>query len=1256
MSQVDDAPTQELSPSHFDSYIHKSRSARQLEGDTDLDYDYDNDRQGHETQFTLHEGDEGHIDLVSSFEQRLEGPQELDSEPAADDFSPTQPERALSQFPESQRFKTPATAGKKRRYNGDVIETPYLPRNPLRQETAQSNGNIMGLSQAFAATQANTSPFVHNGLVDLQSDRPSPNIDLQPRPVTAVTSSPLRMLPEFTRASTEPASRYISVKQSQAEREKQAELQRQQELAEYDDDSDDGLVDEHTQSIRTRRRGGIEQRVRTTLRQLSSPSKRANQGPSATKSSPIRPSAQRSPNQSLPTNRVGYTIMSSPPSDDDDAEVDNETEVETEQEDNIDIAVTRSSQGVVALDAEDKENFSETGTQVPETTARLHQILNGFSTHVQNSPSLRRSNRYTITSRIGLDSSEPIAVANSQPSQPQRQRRTFSTSPKRAASEGIDFVPQSPTASPQRTLESRPLMSVDHTERVDDALAPVNPGPTLVDQLPTIAEPFSEDINNEISCNPHGTIPETSSNEQDIQNNSSHIKERQNPSEGSTHNQFETAESHLPPSTNDKQPSNEVDLSSPPIDTTAPGQKRKRLTEIAAEPSPQKSQSQFSFNANEALQLDMDLEVGSEISTGHLLPDNPSLKRRGVVISSSGESQKENVVSYSRVDEPSQTPPSRKFAGSATTELDGPESIKELTQQRTGYSRRDRKPSSKSLSALRENLGIKPRTSRSSVWDIIASPPQKAGLVTGTLTSLPAIIEHPQASSKSKQKGRRTANRTKKDMVSEPPATTSIEVEQPSQSPGSAALSDVGQREPVTPAITDQILAPNMVFACFNGKTRAYYPALCRGLSGGESKRFSIQWEGYDPDEIDEHGVRSLDLRVGDLVKVDLKGFPKVSYVVRGFQGRIGPETPKSDIPFITDIRGYKTALVAPKQRKSLPAEMSTESVEEVPLSAVYLDSNMWGQMKDRLFEFKLPSQDSYLPHFSTPAERTTNPSTPTSRHRRTQATGTALVAPSGLFANMTFAVSYDDESRKGSLVDLVKRNGGHIVKDSFQELLEPENLHLKAHFASYTFAALLTESHSTKKAKYLQALALGIPCLSGKWIDACVEAGERVDWTHYLLPAGECFELDGAIKSRVLPYMSNSAEITVREMIDSRPNLLTGARVIVVGTEDKRKGYRFLIQALGAESVEGASNLNAARRLLLSNKEGDHGKNLVGYIVVNDKADGPENTTSLNKATKSKKGSKSLPVPDQSKEEHVKIISRMEIKQSLILGKLWTQ
>lgn len=295
------------------------------------------------------------------------------------------------------------------------------------------------------------------------------------------------MLPEFQKASTEPASRYISVNQSQAKRKRQVAIQLQRDLAQYDDDSDDSLAHEDSESKRRRRQLEIDQRAQVAVRQASSPSRRRKRANSATKSSALPGPTHSSPIQTKSADTV-YTIESSPPNQvtadfDNHIESDNETEVETEQEDNADIVVTRSSQGRVAMDAEDKENLSQTGSQVPETTARLQQAINQLPSHVQESPSMRRSHRYTIHSRTVLDSSEPIAVANSQPSQPQGQRQTLSTTAKPALSQGIEFVPQSPTVSPRRTLEAQSLPTADPFGRGDDATPMPNHDPSLLDTV-----------------------------------------------------------------------------------------------------------------------------------------------------------------------------------------------------------------------------------------------------------------------------------------------------------------------------------------------------------------------------------------------------------------------------------------------------------------------------------------------------------------------------------------------------------------------------------------------------------------------------------------------------------------------------------------------------------------------------------------------------------------------------------------------------
>ncbi|KAI9875472.1 MAG: hypothetical protein M1823_007469, partial [Watsoniomyces obsoletus] len=166
----------------------------------------------------------------------------------------------------------------------------------------------------------------------------------------------------------------------------------------------------------------------------------------------------------------------------------------------------------------------------------------------------------------------------------------------------------------------------------------------------------------------------------------------------------------------------------------------------------------------------------------------------------------------------------------------------------------------------------------------------------------------------------------------------------------------------------------------------------------------------------------------------------------------------------------------------------------------------MWNQMKDRSYEFKQPGEASLSSAgYATPAERPSTPSTPSSRSRRKLEAQTIIEVPTstGFFAGMTFAISYEDENRKNAILDLIQDNGGKLLRENFMQLLEPDSIDLKPQYANGGFTVLVADKHSRKE-KYMQALALGLPCLSGKWIDACVEAKALVDWQPYLLAAGE--------------------------------------------------------------------------------------------------------------------------------------------------------
>lgn len=177
----------------------------------------------------------------------------------------------------------------------------------------------------------------------------------------------------------------------------------------------------------------------------------------------------------------------------------------------------------------------------------------------------------------------------------------------------------------------------------------------------------------------------------------------------------------------------------------------------------------------------------------------------------------------------------------------------------------------------------------------------------------------------------------------------------------------------------------------------------------------------------------------------------------------------------------------------------------------------------------------------------------------------------------------------------MIRQEGGHILKSGFNELFQFDSLStsvastasvmsssLKLLDQDAGFTALIADGHS-RKVKYMQALALGLPCLASKWIETCVAKGELVDWSSYLLCAGQSRLLGEAIRSRNLqPYDPATARLT--QVIEQRPKLLEGTQIILImksRNEDKRLPYLFLAQVLGGSLVR-VHTIEEARAKLL--------------------------------------------------------------------------
>ena len=1293
--------TQPVSPSYFASIIISRRSTNALDGHVGDDAE--------DTQMTREEGHEGHIDLLSSFApvdgadtqgRDTQGQDEDASD--AEVASPSQPDVQLPIFPESQRFKTPATVSRKRYANGEMVESPLLPRNPFANNGPANEGKIMGLSQVFAGTQAASSPFMSDLPPQLPSDRPSPNIALQTRPATVSTSSPLL---ERHRIVGEPVAQYRTVDQSQDDRHRRA-VSEGGEPGLSAESSDDDFDNEPSIVRRRRQAKERDDIARMQFNAISSPVRQPRTSDDTARKSTGRTRSFASPNRSRSMNAKFRMPHDSP------SEVEhrpaaafdeaNESEQDTDVEANKDVAVRQSSQ-LDPNDDEDKENMPFDLRRIPDTvktTARLQQVLDGDH-DLETSPIFTHvyGNVQKKADELVGGTEERPAVLNSQPSQPLA-RALFEAKQKLFSSgQSADFIPQSPPAVEPLEPSSQPPDETGLSRQTIDMLPSHQMSAAATT---TTSHDVSENNESHVATvRKEGTKQESNVNTatdrsqplaqfepvtpMDVDATTSGGPKTQGLPASTNDATYETAPSHV----SQASPSARqlCTKSAPEPVKTPQTRKRRMMTEIAADPSPQRSSSGY---LGEMLATMQDLEAKEILSSQSPIRPRRASKRQRLTgpnlqppATNISQPPNEIISIGSGVMRRDMSSHANSRSVPFEENMPPPQPLGEVKQQPVGHHKRKKQSSStqEPSSNRQGRVPERPTRSKRSMFDIEAIPPAptasepcdhgKHVWSLGVEQTRPKD-ETPKgktdAPAKPNRKSPKIAKKSKEtvDPVAECETNTVADGEAPTMVSNHCDGSGPS-------------LFPNQVWACFNGKTRAYYPATCLGLSGADSLKYIVQWEGYDPDEVDAYGVRTLDLRVGDIVKVDQKGFPKYAHVVKGFKDQVQLG---DDNHVFTDIRGFQTLVVVPKQRESLPGDVDLGNVKEVPISSIYLDKNMWHQMKDRVYEassLQAPVQQSGI---TTPMERPSTPSTPSSRTRRLQATTSTALAvtiaeSSGLLSNMVFAISYDESAQKSQLTYQILAQGGTILNEGFQEFFESDtdSFTLKPiHANTTTFCALIADRHSRKE-KYMQALALGLPCLSGKWIESCISAHQIQNWTTYLLPAGESALLGGATRSRTFPPACFADSTKLSSTISYRPTFLTDQSVVVVtgkgkADEKKRASYFFLIRTLQPKTIERAPDVKSALKTVETRKE------MVDWLFVDDRevegartalmemkvvSPGPKASGSLRgrKGTSSTSGGRKS-IAESSVDRgpgvdvKVKVVGNEFIVQSLILGQVW--
>lgn len=341
--------------------------------------------------------------------------------------------------------------------------------------------------------------------------------------------------------------------------------------------------------------------------------------------------------------------------------------------------------------------------------------------------------------------------------------------------------------------------------------------------------------------------------------------------------------------------------------------------------------------------------------------------------------------------------------------------------------------------------------------------------------------------------------------------------------------------------------APERVFALFRDWKTSYHPA-----SVLESNAYTVKvaFDDGTEDQLEHAYVRALDLRLGDVVKVDIPGMKKGTWEVHGFGG-------PGKLP---DCRGHSAVSLKPRKQGA------AEPVQ-VPVTNIYLVKTMWKDFHARVYRSLV----------TTPAEPVALRSasnTPAMASRHTPLSARTFGGGGGIFAGMVFALSFgNQESVKKALATTILQNGGRIVDVGFEELFDhpsctnaassssssfssdatttaaaaPQHFGPRPETDRVGFVAVIANTHS-RRAKFLQALALGLPCLAPRWIEDCCARARVVGWENYQLAAGDSRYL-GAVRSRVLDgYDARAAQL--HAVVARRAKLLDGRGVVVVAAK----------------------------------------------------------------------------------------------------------
>lgn len=409
-----------------------------------------------------------------------------------------------------------------------------------------------------------------------------------------------------------------------------------------------------------------------------------------------------------------------------------------------------------------------------------------------------------------------------------------------------------------------------------------------------------------------------------------------------------------------------------------------------------------------------------------------------------------------------------------------------------------------------------------------------------------------------------------------------------------------------------------------------YFPAQV--LQSGEL-RSTVEFSNGATMEINNTDLFVLDIRIGDEVQAVQK--PGI-FVVTG----LSKDTPSN----ITCLRGYSLVTLSRKalNRNRKPMEIS------VPLSTCFMEIAEWSSHQLRFLlicnDVDLV-QESYnnirglLHRVESRDESALSLSSPQKPN------GESRSLSSSLFEGMFFFVTSIEGERKDELQELIISNGGALIDDEIKQRVVrgagPEGLCLSLEeLHKYRFGALLADGHS-RSAKYLQALALGWPILSDRFVDSVIaDPSMLVNWSVFLLPSG--LSLYTGLKSMDMYMFKSNVEKGVKMDVQLANNthLLAGYSILVLNRNQDAKTLDmcgFIFHAFGALSVTLLNTVNAIDKYL-------QGQSLITLVYDN----GASNFLKTHSRKKSTRISTKLEGPK------IGVVDWEWVVQCVISGYIW--